>query len=86
MWDLTIQTKNFGSILYSRDLYLEKCQKHLFDENGTYEYTEKSKDLILEDVKRRILEDVTRRLKPCRRTASVMILHAQGMRSLHNDS
>ena len=27
--------KNFGPVLYSRDLYLEQCQKHLFDGKGT---------------------------------------------------
>jgi hypothetical protein len=26
--------KNFGPVLYSRDLYLEQCQKHLFDGKG----------------------------------------------------
>ena len=46
--------KNFGPILYSRDLYLEQCQKHLFDGKGTYEYTENPKDLILLDVTRRL--------------------------------
>jgi len=46
--------KNFGPVLYSRNLYLEQCQKHLFDDKGTYEYTEKPKDLILEDVTRRL--------------------------------
>jgi hypothetical protein len=46
--------KNFGPVLYSRDLYLEQCKKHLFDGKGTYEYTEKPKDLILEDVTRRL--------------------------------
>jgi hypothetical protein len=45
---------NFGPVLYSRDLYLEQCQKHLFDGKGTYEYTEKPKDLILEDVTLRL--------------------------------
>jgi hypothetical protein len=34
----------------------------MFDVMGTYEYTEKPQDLIL--------EDVTRRLKTCRTTAS----------------
>jgi hypothetical protein len=29
-------------------------QNHLFDGQGTYEYTEKPKDLILEDVARRL--------------------------------
>jgi hypothetical protein len=38
--------KHFGPVLYS--------QKHLFHGKGTYEYTERPKDLILE---------VTRRLK-----------------------
>ena len=46
--------KNFGPVLYSRDLYLEQCKKHLFDGKGTYKYTEKPKDLILEDVTRRL--------------------------------
>ena len=46
--------KNFGPVLYSRDLYLKQCQMHLFDTKGTYEYTEKSKDLILNDVARRL--------------------------------
>ena len=55
MSDLTIQTRI--SALYYTDLYLEQCKKHLFDGKGTYEYTEKPKDLIL--------EDVTRRLKTC---------------------
>ena len=35
-------------------IYLEQCQKHLFDGKGTYEYTDKPKDLILEDVTRRL--------------------------------
>jgi hypothetical protein len=46
--------KNFGPVLSSRDLYLELCRKHLFDGKGTYEYTEKPKDLILEDVTSRL--------------------------------
>jgi hypothetical protein len=46
--------KNFGPVLYSRDLYLEQCKKHLFDEKGTYEYTAKPKDMILKDVARRL--------------------------------
>jgi hypothetical protein len=46
--------KNFGPVLYSWDLYLDQCQKHLFDGKGTYEYIEKPKDLILEDVTRRL--------------------------------
>ena len=46
--------KNFGPVLYSRDLYLEQCQKHLYDGKGTYEYTAKPKDLILNDVARRL--------------------------------
>ena len=41
-------------VLYSRDLYLERCKKHLFEAKGTYEYTEKLKDLILLDVARRM--------------------------------
>ena len=46
--------KNFGPVLYSRDLYLKQCQMHLFDNKGTYEYTEKPRDLILLDVVRRL--------------------------------
>ncbi len=46
--------KNFGPVLYSRDLYLEQCKKYLFDEKSTYEDTEKPKDLILNDVVRRL--------------------------------
>ena len=45
--------KNFGPVLYSRDLYLEQCKKHLFDAKDTYEYTAKPKDMILNDVARR---------------------------------
>ncbi len=33
--------KHFSPVLYSRDLYLEQCHKHLFDGKGTYEYTER---------------------------------------------
>ncbi len=51
---LNYSDKNFGPVLYSRDLYLKQCQKHLFDGKGTYEYTDKPKDLILEDVTRRL--------------------------------
>ncbi len=40
--------------LYSRDLYLEQCKRHLFDGKGTYEYTENPKDIILGDVTRRL--------------------------------
>ncbi len=46
--------KQFGPVLYSRDLYLEQCQKHLFDGKGTCEYTERPKDLILEDITSRL--------------------------------
>jgi hypothetical protein len=46
--------KNFGPVLYSRDLYLKQCQMHLFDNKGTYEYTEKPRDLILLDLVRRL--------------------------------
>ncbi len=45
---------NFGSVLYPRDLYLEQCKKYVFDGKGTYEYTEKPKDFILEDVTSRL--------------------------------
>jgi hypothetical protein len=54
--------KHFGPVLYSWDLCLEQCQRHLFDGKGTYEYTERPKDMIL--------EDVTRRLETCCMTAS----------------
>ena len=46
--------KNYGPVLYSRNLYLEQCLLHLYDDKGTYEDTEKPKDLILEDVSRRL--------------------------------
>jgi hypothetical protein len=46
--------KNFGPVLYSRDLYLDQCKKHLYDGKGTYEYTAKPKDLILISVSRRL--------------------------------
>lgn len=46
--------KNYGPVLYSRDLYLEQCLLHLYDDEGTYEHTEKPKDLILADVSRRL--------------------------------
>lgn len=49
-----ISDKNFGPVLYSRDLYLEQCEKHLRDEKGTYMHTAKPTDLILEDVARRL--------------------------------
>ena len=45
-----ISDKNYGSVLYSRDLYLEQCEMHLRDDKGTYMYTDRPKDLILEDV------------------------------------
>ncbi len=46
--------KNFGPVLYSRDLYLDQCQKHLFYGKDTYEYAENPKDSILEDVTSRL--------------------------------
>ena len=46
--------KNFGPVLYSCDLYLEQCMLHLLDDMGTYQFTEKPKDLILIDVVRRL--------------------------------
>ena len=46
--------KNYGPVLYSRDLYLKQCLLHLHDDKGTYEYTAKPKDLILADVSRRL--------------------------------
>jgi hypothetical protein len=45
---------NFGPGLYSRDLYLEQCETHLYDVKGTYEYTAKPKDLKLNSVSRRL--------------------------------
>ena len=45
--------KNYGFVLY-RDLYLEQCLLHLYDNKGTYEHTEKPEDPILEDVSRRL--------------------------------
>ena len=49
-----ISDKNYGPVLYSRDLYMEQCRKLLFDEQGTYEYTEQPKDLILSSLVRRL--------------------------------
>jgi hypothetical protein len=46
--------KNFGPVLYSRDLYLEQCMLHLFDDKGTYQFTDKPKYLTLIDVVRRL--------------------------------
>jgi hypothetical protein len=46
--------KNYGPVLYSRDLYLKQCLLHLYDDKGTYEHTEKPKNLILADVSRRL--------------------------------
>ena len=46
--------KNFGPVLYSRDLYLEQCRLHLYDGKGTYIHTDKPKDLILQDVVQRL--------------------------------
>jgi hypothetical protein len=36
--------------MYSRDLYLEQCNLHLRDDEGTHLYAEKPKGLILNDV------------------------------------
>ena len=47
--------KNYGPVLYSRDLYLKQCYLHLYDDKGTYEHTKKPADLIL-------LASVSRRL------------------------
>ena len=42
--------KNYGPVLYSRDLYLEQCSLLRYDDKGTYMHTAKPKDLILQDV------------------------------------
>ena len=49
-----ISDKNYGPVLYSRDLYLEQCKKLLIDGIGTYEHTEQPKDLILNSLVRRL--------------------------------
>ena len=49
-----ISDKNYGPVLYSRDLYLEQCRKLLLDDKGTYEYTDQPKDLILSSLVRRL--------------------------------
>ena len=49
-----ISDKNYGPVLYSRDLYLEQCKKLLLDDKGTYEYTDQPKDLILSSLVRRL--------------------------------
>jgi hypothetical protein len=41
-------------VLYSRDLYLEQRGKQLYNVEGTYEYTAKPKDLILNSVSQRL--------------------------------
>ena len=50
--------KNYGPVLYCRDLYLKQCYLHLYDDKGTYEHTEKPADaekpLILASVSRRL--------------------------------
>ena len=46
--------KNFGPVLYSRDLYVKQCLLHLRDDKGTYRYTKKPKDLILDDFVQRL--------------------------------
>ena len=53
-----ISDKNYGPVLYSRDLYLEQCKKLLCDDKGTYEHTEQPKDLILSSVVRRLKNTV----------------------------
>ena len=52
--EYNISDKNFGPVLYFRDLYIEQCEKHLRDGKGTYQHTEKPKDLIVQDVVRRL--------------------------------
>ena len=42
--------KGYGPVLYSRNLYVEQCIKHLYDEKGTYEPIHDSKEKILCDV------------------------------------
>ena len=49
-----ISDKNYGPVLYSRDLYIEQCRKLLFDGQGSYEYTDQPKDLILSSLVRRL--------------------------------
>ena len=46
--------KNYGPVLYSRDLYLKQCHLLLYDEKGTYMHTAKPKDLILQEVVHRL--------------------------------
>jgi hypothetical protein len=45
-------TKNFGPVLYSRDIYLEQCKKHLY--YGKRKYTAKPNNMILHSVSRRL--------------------------------
>ena len=42
--------KGYGPVLYSRNLYIEQCSKHLFDAKGTYEPICDSKENILHKV------------------------------------
>jgi len=46
--------KNYGPVLYSRDLYLKQCHLLLYDDKGTYMHTAKPKDMILQDVVHRL--------------------------------
>lgn len=46
-----IADKNYGTVVYSKDLFKEQCLMHLEDEKGTYwKITDRSKEDILEDV------------------------------------
>ena len=46
-----IADKNYGTVVYSKDLFKEQCLLHLEDEKGTYwKITDRSKEDILEDV------------------------------------
>ena len=46
--------KNYGPVLYSRDLYLKQCHLLLYDDKGTYMHTAKPKDMILQDIVHRL--------------------------------
>ena len=46
-----ISDKNYGAVIYSKDLFKEQCLIHLEDEKETYwKITDRSKEDILEDV------------------------------------
>ena len=61
-----IADKNYGTVVYSKDLFKEQCLMHLEDEKRTYwKITDRSKEDILEDV----LLEILRIILPFQRQA-----------------